>query len=154
MKLITCILASLWMLIFSASGDLFSNVTPDENSDISITQIQRNEKIKILEARKRCDTSSAFWGRYAIKSTEWKLDSTEIIQILNLRKKEEAFEIHNHYNVLPCYYEGYILLNNVKYFFTINAGSFVILSKGKKDLYFSCTNREIAKYFITSRFEN
>jgi hypothetical protein len=151
---ISCILALLRVLTFPANENLLSKHIVDRYYDASLTQIQRNEKIRILETHKRCDTNSVFWNRYSLACTKWKLDRSDIIRILSFRKKEDAFEIHNHYNVLPCYYQGFILLNNSKYFFTINAGSFIILSKGKTNLYYSCTNKKIARYFITSKFED
>jgi hypothetical protein len=154
MKFISCILAFLGVLTFPANENLLNKTTVDRYYDTFLTQVQRNEKIVVLETNKRCDTSSAFWSRYSLTCGKWKLDSSDIIRILSFRKEEDAFEIHNHYNVLPCYYEGFILLNNSKYSFTINAGSFIILSKGKTNLYYSCTNKKIARYFITSRFED
>jgi len=151
----------IFVVIISCFSHSFSVVRPKSltmlvNSDYSgciENPIYPNETIQILDCQKKYDSTSSFLNKFSTQCHTWKLSYDDILQIIQNREHEDVFDIHNHYNVLPCSYEGHILLKNQKYFFTINAGSFIILSRNKNDIYYICPNKKLKHLFVTGRFE-
>jgi hypothetical protein len=108
-----------------------------------------DEKVVILSLEKKYDTTSHFWTRYSTKCQNWELSNKSIYQIIKYRRKIDSFQFHYFYDVLPCFYEGYVLVNDVKYHIIINPGAFLVLSKNGHDIYYNCTDKHIQKYFVS-----
>ncbi len=105
--------------------------------------------IKVIAVDKKCDSASNFWNEYSKKCNKWNLTKKEIELIVKSRKSITKFDFSYFYDVLPCSYEGFVLINGKKYRYEINAGSFMKLDKGGYYYYFNCSNKLTQKYFIT-----
>ncbi len=106
------------------------------------------EKIVVLTVNKKCDFTSNFWNEYSSKCRGWSLTKTTIDLIIRSRKKITKFDFSYFYDVLPCSYRGDVLIDDKKYHYEIDSGSFLILDKADKYYYYGCSNKQTKKYFI------
>lgn len=143
MKLFILILS----LLFASEIEKFFE---QKNINVSIPEIDElaTEKIMVLRIGKKCDSASTFWNEYSSKCESWLLNKENVVQIIRSRKRLNKFDFSYFYEVLPCSYEGVVLINNNEYNFEINSGSFLILSQNDAYWYFDCSHKSVRKYFI------
>ena len=146
------LLSILTLLVFKITNnaEVKSNFFLNSISKSEVLDTSSNiDRVTIISFKKEYNTSSNFWQEYSLKCNNWALNKMKISQIIRSRKKIDKFEFSYFYEVLPCTYSGYVLLNNEKYAFEINAGSFLILNRNKNYYYYRCSNKSTVKYFIT-----
>ena len=117
-------------------------------SEVKLNDTKDNEKIAVISFNKKYDSSSTFWEDYSSRCLRWNLSKENIIKIIKNRRKIDKFEFSYFYEVLPCTYQGYVLIGNKKYHFEINSGSFIILERMGKYVYYGCSNKYTRKYFM------
>ena len=106
------------------------------------------QNIKLEGMQKSIDSTSNFWSEYAAKCNSWNLSKDAVIKIIQSRKKITKFDFNYFYDVIPCSYEGEVVISNKRFHYQINGGSFLILSTGNIYLYYGCYNQQTKRFFI------
>jgi hypothetical protein len=107
-------------------------------------------EVTIVTAVKKYDRSAPFWGEYMARCTQWSLTKADIKRIILAKKKITKFDFQYFYDVLPCSYRGVVVINSKRYNFEINPGSFLVLERMNRFLYYDCSDKKVANYFLTT----
>lgn len=83
------------------------------------------------------------------KCDSWSLTKDQVTEVLGKAKVISSHDFMYLYNVLPCEVNGEVILNNKKYFYSANAGSFVKLYTNDTTMYFGCS-KDCEKYFLST----
>jgi len=114
--------------------------SPNNSNLVLIDSVEKDTidltNFKILNFCKKYDTSSIFFTEYKYQCDDWTLDETEIYNIILESKKIDGFDYNQFFAVLPCFYEGILVLkNNQEYVFRINAGSSITIINNNYGIY-------------------
>lgn len=105
---------------------------------------------QILSVVKVTDTTSQFSSKYKEHCVRWKLSNEEIVRIFKKSIKISGEDFHHFYSVLPCSYEGKILINGQNFHFQLNAGSFIAITSQGNTSYLGYIKNDASKYFLAS----
>ena len=128
---------------FSASvtnTTCFTDTVPDK-------QIRLNH-VKLISFTRQAETHSDILASEKKECRKWFLDKKKIMEIFHSGKPISGTEWDLSYAVYPCFYTGKVAVNGVPGSYTINAGSYIILTLRDKTFYFGCTSQKIRKYFL------
>lgn len=113
------------------------------------SESDRNCTIKILSSSKKIDSTSNFLKKYGGQCNGWRINSTEIRDILLHSKKIDGHEFHYFYDVLPCSYVGRMNFNGKVAAFELNAGSFAIITYRDTSIYLGYDGSKYKKRFLS-----
>lgn len=84
--------------------------------------------------------------------SEWNVPSSnDIIRIAQLMKGTSGNNWHNCYGDWSCSIEGELLKDNVRYYYRLDAGGWIILQYDDESQYYGCaTNEDCWKFFPSS----
>lgn len=86
---------------------------------------------------------------FANPCENWVLNKQDVIDIIQKSDTISFITVDNMFNTLPCEYSGKIRINNEKYNFAINAGSYLVIFNSDTTLYLGYFEKE-NKYFLDS----
>lgn len=111
------------------------------------------KSVTILSFEKVVNSQSAFYNMYASGCEGWFLNEEQIKEIIHESKPIDGFTFSYFFDVLPCEYVGKLITNDsCKMDFTINAGSYILVSNNDTSMYLGYYGNE--KYFIISQAKN
>jgi hypothetical protein len=79
----------------------------------------------------------------------WVLNKQDIIDIIQSSDTVSFITIDNMFNTLTCEYGGTIIINNEKYNFVVNAGSYSVIFNADTTIYLGCFEKNNT-YFLDS----
>jgi len=105
--------------------------------------------IKVLSIEKENARIASTGEDLGKQCDKWQLDKSTIEKIFKASKQISGEEHHYLYDVWPCDMKGKILINRDTFSFEVNPGSYMVIWKRDKQLYYGCTNKKFEKYFLS-----
>ena len=149
-----------FLFIACNNTNINNKVLEGENKSIKIDtsgkddfRFNKSSDIRILSLYKEYDSSSSTYKEstsdISMKDyNNWYLNKENISDIIKSSKKISGTELDLSYLVLPFWYKGEFLMNNIKGNFKINAASFTILIFKDTSMYLGSSLKSKYKYFL------
>lgn len=103
--------------------------------------------IKILSIKKVFDKNR--YPELNDDCAKWIITKEDIVNVVSISEKMTGTDMEYLYNTLPCEYEGELIIDGKEYYYSINAGSYIILVDDKDNsTYLGCSNKKCEKFFI------
>jgi hypothetical protein len=114
------------------------------------TLFDQDLEFEILESKRSINHQSS--APDTLMCSGWTLDANEIKRIIKGIEPLDAHVWHHAYDVYPCIVDGQLKQGNIKYNFSINAGSYLTISNKDTTLLFGDEEKKFEKVFLSSRW--
>lgn len=121
--------------------------TAADTGYLSFSEYDRIAPFNILDFYKDTGSTLSGSGNILKRCADWNLDTAGIRKIIQMAVPISGEEWHHDYDVLPCSYDGRLLVKNRLVGFSINAGGTIGLSFRDTSIVFGVRGKDLRLYF-------
>ncbi|MGN6292171.1 MAG: hypothetical protein ACTHMV_05445 [Chitinophagaceae bacterium] len=135
-----------------SSPSFADSISPIPNDSLRLT-LKKIKTFEILSVVKHNDSLASTGEDFYVACQKWGLTNKQIEEVFLASEQISGPEWHYLYDVLPCYYEGMVKINDLRLLFSVHSGSYFFVSSRDTSFIYGYMGKKYRKLFMSEPWD-